>query len=76
MKITGTRSYILVEFDNRTVKIKGELTTTPAFYASIRSIDNWETPYQDLKVSEDEKKEIIRKVMEQKNPEFEIIFED
>lgn len=76
MKITGTRSYILVEFDYRTVKIKGELTTTPAFYASIGSIENWESPYENLKVSEEEKKEIIRKVSEQNNHEFEIIFEE
>ena len=75
MKITGTRSYILVEFDSRTVKIKGELTTTPAFYASISSIENWEPPNENLKVTDAEKNEIVRKVTAQKNPGFEIIFE-
>jgi hypothetical protein len=75
MKITGTRSYILVEFDYRTVKIAGELTTTPAFYADISSIRNWEPPHQNLKVSEQEKNEIIKRVLEQNNPDFKIIFE-
>ena len=76
MKITGTRSYILVEFDLKTVKIAGELTITPAFYASKSSIMNWESPYQELKISEEEKKEIVQKIIEHNNPEFKIIFEE
>jgi hypothetical protein len=40
MKITGVRSYILVERDVRTLKITGELTTAPAFYADSISIKN------------------------------------
>jgi hypothetical protein len=76
MKITGTRSYILVEYDHRTVKIEGELTTTPAFYASIGSIKNWESPYENMSVTEEEKKEIINRVLEENNPEFKIIFEE
>ena len=76
MKITGTRSYMLVEFDSRTVKIKGELTTTPAFYASISSIKNWESPYQDLEISQEEKRALIEKILEHNNPEFKIIFEE
>jgi len=76
MKITGTRSYILVELDHRTVRIAGELTTTPAFYASIGSINNWEPPHEKSKVTEEEKKEIVKIVLENDNPEFKIIFED
>ena len=76
MKITGTRSYILAEFDFRTVKIAGELTTTPAFYAYLSSIKNWEPPYQSQKVTEEEKKEIVKRVLEQENPNFKIIFKD
>ena len=76
MKITGTRSYILVEFDHRTVKIEGELTTPPAFYATISSIKNWENPYDSIPITEEEKKEIIRRILEENNPEFKIIFED
>jgi hypothetical protein len=76
MKITGTRSYILVEFDHRTIKIEGELTTTPAFHASISSIKNLESPYEKEEVTEDEKGEIVRRVQEQNNSGFEIIFKD
>lgn len=75
MKITGTRSYILVEFDHRTVKIEGELTTTPAFYAVIASMINWESPYNEIAITDEEKEEIIKRVSEQENPEFKIIFE-
>jgi hypothetical protein len=35
MKITGTRSQIKVEIDDKIILINGELTTTPAFYADI-----------------------------------------
>lgn len=76
MKITGTRSYILVEFDHRSVKIAGELTTTPVFYASINSIKNWETPYDDMPVSELEKKEIVQRISEEDRPDFKIVFDD
>lgn len=76
MKITGTRSYILIEFDYRTVKIAGELTITPAFYAEISSIKNWEKPYDNMAVTEEEKKEIIRRVNEENSKnELKIIFE-
>jgi len=75
MKITGTRAYILAEFDHRTVKIAGELTTTPAFYASISSIKNWEPPYNNMVVTIEEKKEIIRRITYQNESDFKIIFE-
>ncbi|OQP57927.1 hypothetical protein A3860_39720 [Niastella vici] len=75
MKITGTRSYILVEFDYRTIKIAGELTTTPAFYAYINSIKNWEPPYENMEVTNKEIEEIIKKVTEYNNPAFPIYFE-
>lgn len=76
MQITGTRSYILVEFDHRTVKIMGELTLTPAFYASIGSIKYWEHPFEQIQITEDEKHDIIQKVLAQNNPAFKIYFED
>lgn len=76
MKITGTRSYILVEFDERTVKIQGELTETPVFYAYLNSIKNWESPYGNVAVTEEEKKEMVRRITEEnKNDEVKIIFE-
>lgn len=76
MKITGTRSYILVEFDYRTVKIKGELTLTPAFYASINSIKNWESPHDNVEVKQEEKNEIINTILRENNSDFKIIFEE
>lgn len=76
MKITGTRSYVLVEFDYRTVRIAGELTTKPAFYADLNSIKNWEPPYEYMEVTKEEKKEIVRKVLLHENPDFQIIFEE
>jgi len=76
MKITGTRSYILVEFDYRTIKIAGELTTVPAFYADINSIKNWESPYDNIIITEEEKKEIIKRILQEtEDKAFKIYFE-
>jgi hypothetical protein len=76
MKITGTRSYILIELDNgKAVKVHGELTLTPAFYADVASFVNYESPNQDLRISEQEKKDIIKDVLEHNNPEFKIYFD-
>lgn len=75
MKITGTRSYILVEFDHRTVKISGELTLDPAFYADRDSITKWEFPYDSEEITAEEKEAIIKGVSEQNNPGFRILFD-
>lgn len=64
MKVYGTRSYIIVEYDHRAIKISGELTTEPAFYADISSISNWEPPYESIIVTEEEKQDLIKKVVE------------
>lgn len=76
MKITGTRSYILVEFDHRSIKITGELTTTPAFYADINSIKHWESPYDNIIITEEEKKLIIKRILQESEDKvFKIYFE-
>jgi hypothetical protein len=75
MKITGTRSYILIEYDHRTVKVRGELTTSPAFYADINSMQYWESPYENQLITADEKNAIIQCVLENNSPDFKIIFE-
>jgi hypothetical protein len=76
MKITGTRSYILVEFDHRTVKIAGEMVTNLMFYAEIRTMKNWEAPYDHIVIEEDEKLQIMNAVNEEiKDKEIKIIFE-
>ncbi|WP_414617429.1 hypothetical protein [Dyadobacter sp. 32] len=41
MKITGDRGTIWVEIEGKTIKIEGELTTTPSFYAEFNSIVHW-----------------------------------
>jgi len=60
--IKGTRSTIEVEIDNKQIIITGELTTTPIFYADIDSIKNWEPPYEQEPITENEKKEIISSI--------------
>jgi hypothetical protein len=81
MKITGTRSYMIVEFTDgefagKKVKIEGELTLTPAFYAVKGSIKNWEAPYENDRIKDDDKKQIVEQILEHNNPDFKIVFED
>jgi len=75
-KITGTRSYMIVDFGDRAVKIQGELTTTPAFYGYINSIRNWEPPHDNEIIGDTEKRKIIEELSNYKNPEFQIFLED
>lgn len=77
MKITGTRSYIIVETEGKSLKIEGELTTTPAFYADKDSIKNWESPHDDIRISEDEKMSLIKKIVQEgkKEGNVKIIFD-
>jgi Immunity protein 74 len=81
MKITGSRSYINVEFTEGTfagkkIRIEGELTLSPAFYADKNSIKHWEPPYERVIISNVDKQEIVKQVLEQKYPRFEIFFEE
>lgn len=74
-KITGTRSYIMVEFGARSLKIAGELTLTPAFYADAASIKNWEAPHQGEPITASEKQEIIERILAY-DAAVKIFFED
>jgi len=81
MEITGTRSYINVkftdgEFSGKKVKIYGELTLTPAFYADKKSIKYWEAPHESIEMLDSEKQDIVEQVLKQKNSHFEIFFKD
>jgi hypothetical protein len=67
MKITGTRSHIFVETEGKVLKISGELTATPAFYADINSINHWEKPYESIKITAKERKTLIEKIKEESN---------
>jgi len=75
MRITGTRSCIMVEYDYRTVKIAGELTTAPAFYADRSSIKKWEPPYDNVEITTEEIALIVNRILEQTNDAFKIFFE-
>jgi uncharacterized beta-barrel protein YwiB (DUF1934 family) len=72
----GTRSELKIKVDKRILTITGELTTTPIFYADILSIKNWDSPFENISLTEEEKKEIIRQVERNtKNSHVPIIFD-
>lgn len=56
-----SRSQITATFEcGKSIKIYGELTTTPAFYADIESIKYWEEEQNEkLKITQQERDEII-----------------
>ena len=62
MKITGTSSYILVETDEKKVKIQGELLVD-GFVAYANTIRYWEAPEETVRVNETEKIKIIEGVL-------------
>jgi uncharacterized protein len=75
MKITGTSSYIKVEYDNKTVKIQGEMIVG-GFLAYSDSIKNWESPHDNTAIDDLTKNAIIKAVIaETKNSKFIIEFE-
>lgn len=75
MKITGTKSYVKVEFEEKVIKIKGELLVG-GFVAYIDSIEKWESPYGAEKIDELEKQRIMDMVInETKDSHFVITFE-
>ena len=77
MEIIGiNRGKIKVIIDGKSLIITGELTTTPIFYADINSIKNWEYPYEGIKITENERQEIIHSITEKaKDAAIKIIFD-
>lgn len=80
MKITYrilTPSKMIINVDNRTMLLTGEGTITPAFYADIKSMKNWEPPYENEKITESEKQEIIEVIekMSQQHGKVPIYFD-
>lgn len=74
MKITGTRSYIDVEYNGRTARIGGELGMN-GFYA-IESSMRWLPPHEHLPVTEVERNALVKAVLrESEGREFQIYFE-
>jgi len=75
MKITGTRSYIDVEIDGKTVQIEGELLKG-RFVAYKDTIRHWEPPFEHIMIGEKEKAEIISRVIQEtRDSNFKIEFE-
>lgn len=76
IKIRGGRSYIIVEVGENELKINGELTTTPMFYAEKESIKYWKTPKGLVPISEKEKDQLILQIIaETKNAKVPILFD-
>lgn len=77
MKITGTRSSIIVELNGKRIKIEGELTTTPIFYADKSSIKYWEIQDERILINNKEKLELIDLILTESHKEgnIKIIFD-
>lgn len=59
--LTPSTMKIIVD-NKKEMYIQGEGTTEPKFYADIDSIKNWEPPYEQEPITENEKKEIISSI--------------
>lgn len=74
IKITGTRTYIDVNYDGKEVRIKGEMIIG-GFVAYKNSITEWNNP-QGEPIDEETKNDIIQKVIEKtKDSHMVIVFE-
>ena len=63
MKISGTRSIITFDYENGYVlKAKGELLTDGSFTVYRSSIQNWEPPYNHIRISQKEIDKLIEEV--------------
>ncbi|WP_226537385.1 Imm74 family immunity protein [Fictibacillus halophilus] len=77
MKITGTSSFIIVQINDKTVKIEGEMLVD-GFLAYSNTIKKWESPspYNDLIIDDKTKVEIIKAVINRtSNSKFKIVFD-
>lgn len=49
-----------IKYGERNTVISGELTfKPPVFYADLKSFKNWDSPYNDEKISEEQINEIV-----------------
>ena len=56
-----SRGTMQIKYGIRNAIVSGELTfQPPVFYADLNSLMNWETPYQNEKITEEDKNKIIR----------------
>jgi Immunity protein 74 len=74
VKITGTSSYILIEVDNKVVKVEGELLVN-GFAAYTDTLKNWEPPHEKEMIDSDMKQKIIQEALDYtKDSHFKIEF--
>lgn len=65
ISIEGSRSSVKIEFeDGKKIILTGELTMTPIFYADISSLQHWEPPFENDKINENIKLNLIKTVEE------------
>ena len=63
MKISGTRSIITFDYENGYVlKAKGELLTDGSFTVYRSSIQNWEPPYNHIRITQNEIDKLVEEV--------------
>lgn len=66
-KITS-RSSMIITFNDKKAIVYGELTFEPSvFYVDLNSFKNWEPPFENEKISENEKIEITQYLKNSKN---------
>jgi hypothetical protein len=70
-----SRGSILINYGEKSTLISGELTfQPPVFYADLKSFKNWNSPFENEKIDEEQKNEIVNFITSQKNP-TKIIFD-
>ena len=63
MKISGTRSIITFDYENGYVlKVEGELLTDGSFIVYRSSIQNWESPYNHIPITQNEIDKLVEEV--------------
>ncbi|MFS9108175.1 Imm74 family immunity protein [Streptococcus infantis] len=63
MKISGTRSIITFDYENGyVIKAKGELLTDGSFTVYRSSLQNWEPPYNHIRITQNEIDKLVEEV--------------
>lgn len=75
MKITGTSSYVKIEYNGKTVKASGEMIVG-GFVAFKNTMKAWEPPHESDEFNNDILEDIIQAVIEYcMNQDFKVKFE-
>ncbi len=75
LKITGTLSYVKIEYDGKIIKVQGEMIVG-GFIAYKNTMKTWEPPHQNELFNEDIKCKLISAVKDYcKDREFTVDFE-